>query len=409
MSQINPTNIDGTFPIAGQDNDSQGFRNNFTNISNNFTYARAEIEDLENKVLLKSALSGKTLSNNMNGTVLTGAEIADFRETRKNIGQASALSGLVELVHADGHYQALTLDQNATITFLWSDTDTLCRIRLEVEVVNTAFTMTLPATVNIGTKGIAGLNASNVMSFNQTGTYIFEFTTEDAGVSNIAINDLTRARTHIPTSKLSLIQGTPSLVGATGDVAGMIAVDDNNVYISDANYDGTTPIWRAIKAGTGTAYLNTNVSTTSAALGTITGLSFTALPGVRYKFDSLIPFTHSNDSILTHTFSVFFEGNSGDSSDSCQCYYVIEQQAAPEVPLGNPDASYAKFYSFASSVADSTGSTVTTLSTEMKFAKISGVFTHTEPAPVTLSLRFATDGGTLTALAGSALNWTRVN
>ena len=33
-SNINAFNIDGTFPIAGQDNPSQGFRDNFTNIKN---------------------------------------------------------------------------------------------------------------------------------------------------------------------------------------------------------------------------------------------------------------------------------------------------------------------------------------------------------------------------------------
>ena len=29
-SNINSTGVDATFPIAGQDNDSQGFRNNLT-------------------------------------------------------------------------------------------------------------------------------------------------------------------------------------------------------------------------------------------------------------------------------------------------------------------------------------------------------------------------------------------
>ncbi len=42
-SSINPGNIDGTFPTACQDNDSQGFRDNFTNIKNNFTFAKSEI------------------------------------------------------------------------------------------------------------------------------------------------------------------------------------------------------------------------------------------------------------------------------------------------------------------------------------------------------------------------------
>ena len=41
-SNINSNNVDGTFPIAGQDNDSQGFRDNFTNIKTNFTNAKTE-------------------------------------------------------------------------------------------------------------------------------------------------------------------------------------------------------------------------------------------------------------------------------------------------------------------------------------------------------------------------------
>ena len=64
-SQINPNNIDGTYPVAGQDNDSQGFRDNFTNLRNNLTFAKAEIEDLQNKAVLKSALLNTTLSNDL--------------------------------------------------------------------------------------------------------------------------------------------------------------------------------------------------------------------------------------------------------------------------------------------------------------------------------------------------------
>ena len=64
-SNINPNNIDGTYPVAGQDNDSQGFRNNFTNISNNFSVAATEISDIQAKAVLTSALIGGTLNNNM--------------------------------------------------------------------------------------------------------------------------------------------------------------------------------------------------------------------------------------------------------------------------------------------------------------------------------------------------------
>jgi hypothetical protein len=51
-STINPNNIDTTYPIAGQDNDTQGFRDNFRNIKNNLNTARLEITDLQGNVSL---------------------------------------------------------------------------------------------------------------------------------------------------------------------------------------------------------------------------------------------------------------------------------------------------------------------------------------------------------------------
>ena len=97
MSSINPNNIDGTYPIAGQDNDSQGFRDNFTNIKNNFTFAYDELTDLQSKAVLKSALNGSTLDNtltytslNTSGNLLaTGLSV--FGNTR--IGLAGVVSG----------------------------------------------------------------------------------------------------------------------------------------------------------------------------------------------------------------------------------------------------------------------------------------------------------------------------
>lgn len=49
-SLININNIDITYPIAGQDNDTQGFRTNFTNIRNNFITAKNEITALQSNV-----------------------------------------------------------------------------------------------------------------------------------------------------------------------------------------------------------------------------------------------------------------------------------------------------------------------------------------------------------------------
>ena len=85
-SQVNPNNIDGTYPVAGQDNDSQGFRDNFTNIKTNFTFAQSEISDLQAKAVLKSALNNTTLNNDMTGATLANVRLTAYSETVKDYG-----------------------------------------------------------------------------------------------------------------------------------------------------------------------------------------------------------------------------------------------------------------------------------------------------------------------------------
>ena len=54
-SLINPNNIDITFPIAGQDNDTQGFRDNYQGIQNNFSIASSEISAIQSNVSILQA------------------------------------------------------------------------------------------------------------------------------------------------------------------------------------------------------------------------------------------------------------------------------------------------------------------------------------------------------------------
>ena len=106
-SQINPNDIDGSYPVAGQDNNSQGFRDNFTNTKTNFTYAANEITDLQNNVVLKSALNGTTLDNDMGGSLLYDATIQDFAATRYAF--TGSVSGSQTINYAAGHYQTLKI------------------------------------------------------------------------------------------------------------------------------------------------------------------------------------------------------------------------------------------------------------------------------------------------------------
>jgi hypothetical protein len=187
-SNINPQNIDGAYPVAGQDNDSQGFRDNFTNTRTNFTYAADEISDLQAKAVLKAALVGSTLNNDMGGSILSNAQVQDISESRVALG---TVSGNQTINYAAGSYYTVTTSGSITLAFSnFSAAGTTSRVRLQITVASTAHTLTLPAAVSVGISNIQGI-ASNVITFNKAGTYEFEFETSDGG-STITIIDQNR-------------------------------------------------------------------------------------------------------------------------------------------------------------------------------------------------------------------------
>ena len=192
-SSINPNNINGNYPIAGQDNDSQGFRDNFTNIQNNLTFAKNEIEDLQSKSILTSALnSGQTPVNNMSGAPLVGAKL---RNSTEFVNQAVASSGALSLDYTLGHLHYTNIDSTSgsvSLSFInWpSQAYGYGKIRLYVNVANTAYTLTLPSAVSINVADIEG-TTGQVITFPSPGNYLFEFSSYDGGVT-IIIQDLLR-------------------------------------------------------------------------------------------------------------------------------------------------------------------------------------------------------------------------
>ena len=209
-SNINPNNIDTTYPVAGQDNDSQGFRDNFTNIKNNFTEAESEIDDLQAKVIVKSALTGTTVDNNFSDTVLKAAKIEDFSETVVALGTTN---GSLALNHASAHYYTVTANGNVELAFSnFPPSGAKGRIQLEI-TIGDGITLTLPSSVSQGTTGIQGL-ASSIITFAETDTYIFEFTSTDGGAT-VTMNDLTRPRNSFD---------TPIFLASSNDVADAAAI-----------------------------------------------------------------------------------------------------------------------------------------------------------------------------------------
>ena len=179
-SAINPNDIDGTYPIAGQDNNSQGFRDNFTNTKTNFQYAANEITDLQTNVVLKAALTGTVLDNDMGGSPLSNANISDFSAVAAILG---TLSGSVTINYVAGHYQTVTTGGSISLAFTnFPAAGNFGVVRVQITVNNTAYTVTLPAAVSVGTSNLQGYS-SGVITFNRVGTYTYDFTTSDGGTT----------------------------------------------------------------------------------------------------------------------------------------------------------------------------------------------------------------------------------
>lgn len=187
-SQINPNNVDGNYPVAGVPNNTQGFRDNFTNIKTNFQYAESEIDDLQSKVVLKAALAGTTLNNNMADSLMYAVKLQDVSYTYV---PNTATSGSITLDYSAGQYQFISTTGSVSLNFTnFPPSGAAGVLRVIVNITNTAYTLTLPAAVSLGTTGIQGY-AANVITFAATGTYQFDFYTVDSGTV-ITIFDLNR-------------------------------------------------------------------------------------------------------------------------------------------------------------------------------------------------------------------------
>ena len=211
MSNINPQSIDGTYPIAGQDNNSQGFRDNFTSTKVNFQYAADEISELQSKAVLKQALTGSSLDNNMSNNTIYAVNLNDVSTDRVQI---TATSGAIAVNYASGQYQTITTTGSISLSFTnWPATGYYGSVRLRITINDPSYTVTLPAAVSVNATGIQGY-ASNVITFAATGVYEFDFGTSDGGTT-ITVTEANKKIQPLNNSSEDLANGAAASLGVS--------------------------------------------------------------------------------------------------------------------------------------------------------------------------------------------------
>lgn len=239
MSQINTNGINVNYPVPGQNNSSQGFRDNFGQIRTNLNTAATEITDLQTKVVLKAALDNSVLNNDMANTQISNCSTRGFRGTTFNLGNALAGTVIVDVNKADVHYGTVT--GNVTLQFgSWAPTNTESKVSLRLAVANVDAVISLPSQVvstnnNFGTTLIENYtrigNTATLTAPANTEVLEFTFTSLDCG------NTINITPTNRPYQATQIVTRTPPPTGVPGDVAGTASVDANYIYVCTGDFD----------------------------------------------------------------------------------------------------------------------------------------------------------------------------
>lgn len=241
MSTINTNGINVNYPIPGENNSTQGFRDNFAAIKTNLDTASIEITDLQNKAVLKAALNGSSLNNDMANTLISNASIRSFRATTYNLGNALSGTVLVNVAQADVQYGNVA--GNVTLQFgSWAPTNTESTLTLKLGISNSSAVITFPSQVVASNNNFGGTLLENYVNVANTITITapydvqqldFKLRTIDCG-NTITIEPINR-----PYQSTQIVTRTPPSTGQQGDKAGTICVDTgvSQLVVTGANTD----------------------------------------------------------------------------------------------------------------------------------------------------------------------------
>lgn len=113
-SEIDFNIINENFPVAGEDNDTQVFRDNFDSIKNNFRLTQEEITDLLDNAARKDEI------NNFANSTIESAVFLNTKNAKYDAGNIKSVSTGFVVDYENGSYQIVRVDARSTpldITF----------------------------------------------------------------------------------------------------------------------------------------------------------------------------------------------------------------------------------------------------------------------------------------------------
>ena len=162
-SSIDTSTIDATYPVAGIDNDSQGFRDNFNSIKANLIHAGSEITALQaNRARIDE-------DNNHVGNEIQDAELLQVTEKFNNSNQSLTADHEVDYRVAHVHqFNATTPAGNImTVSFVGWPTNRYAKLRIIMSVssgVSTNITLSPGNGTGLNDNNAAWVGGNNILT-----------------------------------------------------------------------------------------------------------------------------------------------------------------------------------------------------------------------------------------------------
>jgi hypothetical protein len=263
--------IDQTYPVAGQDNDSQGFRDNFNNTKESLSLASASIVELQSKAVLTAGIgTNDTVTNNLAGSSITNGQFNTFYATAYSPVAPVTTGQYVDL--ANGSFQSFVMGSDIDFTFRgWPTAGQYAVVRL----VLTAQDPTIPRTATFnsyqsqniyyGNSGIINQLTSK-SSFTVPATYVRPATlAATAAATKIKLTDVSNLRvgntvTYTNNNSSGTVSTTISAINPdTGEITIANAVVTGGILLNDPitiSYTGARVIEAFTYDGGSTVYIS---------------------------------------------------------------------------------------------------------------------------------------------------------
>ena len=168
------SSININFPVAGEDNDSQGFRSNFARIQSALSIASDEVTLLQLNAINLNA------TNDFGNNIVKRATLQNSSQVVYNAG---AVATVANIDYAVGSYQTVSLTPGSyTLTVInWPPAGKCGTIKLDIRPSSTSTT-----TLNFGGVSYISTGTALPKSYTQLSPVVWELWSPDAGTTVFA-------------------------------------------------------------------------------------------------------------------------------------------------------------------------------------------------------------------------------